>query len=312
MGVLTGPDGRVRLGWRLLGFVLVGVAVAVPFLAFMPRGLTAGAAALLVGSMVGGWSMLALDGRGPAALGFHPSPTGLVELGKGLALGTAVGMVVVAVMAALGGVRWSGQEGTAVQWLSGAVGALGFLLVPAAAEETLLRGYPLQALGDAWGAEIAVVVTSVLFGLLHLANPGIGVLSTANIVVAGLLLAVVYVRTLSLWWATGVHLGWNWSHGYVMDVPVSGLEVLDAPLYQGATTGPAWLGGGSFGPEGSVVTTVVVLGATAALWWGPWLRPAGAALRADPLMADGRMADNTGADNTAPDDTGADDTRMEA
>lgn len=300
MGVLTGSDGRFRLGWRLLGFVLIGVAVAVPVLAFTPGGLIATSAALLVGSMVGGWCMLALDGRGPPALGYHPSATGVVELAKGVVLGAAVGLAVVGVMAALGGVRWSGQEGTAVQWLGGAVGALGFLLVPAAAEEALLRGYPLQALGEAWGAGIAVVVTAVLFGLLHLANPGIGALSTANVAVAGLLLGVVYVRTLSLWWATGAHLGWNWAHGYLVDVPVSGLEVIDAPLYEGAMTGPAWLGGGSFGPEGSVVTTVLVLAATAALWWGPWLRPAEAALRADPLMApaDPRMADGRISDTT--------------
>jgi membrane protease YdiL (CAAX protease family) len=285
LGVLTGSEGRVRLGWRLLGYVVVGVAVMVPFVALTPGGLMAGAVALLLGSMVGGWCMLALDGRGPAALGFRPSPEGVVELAKGLALGATLGVVVVGIMAALGGVRWSGQEGTPLSWLSGAAGALGFLLVPAAAEEALLRGYPLQALGEAWGAGIAVVVTSVLFGLLHLANPGIGVLSVANVAVAGLLLGVVYVRTLSLWWATGAHLGWNWAHGYVADVPVSGLEVVDAPLYEGVAAGPHWLGGGAFGPEGSVVTTVVVLAAAAALWWGPWLRPTEGALRADPLMA---------------------------
>jgi membrane protease YdiL (CAAX protease family) len=264
-----------------------------PFVAFTPGGLLSGAMALLLGSLVGGWSMLALDGRLPAALGFHPSPEGLLELAKGIALGAALGVVVVGIMAALGGLRWSGQEGTGLRWLSGAVGAFGFLLVPAAAEEALLRGYPLQALGEAWGAGIAVVVTSVLFGLLHLANPGIGVLSVANVTVAGLMLGVVYVRTLSLWWATGAHLGWNWVQGYLADVPVSGLEVVDAPLYEGVSTGPDWLGGGAFGPEGSVVTTVVVLAATAALWWGSWLRPTPAALRADPLMvrADPLMAD---------------------
>lgn len=286
MGVLTGSDGRIRLGWRLLAFLLLTAALGILFAVFLPTGLVAGAVALLAGSTAAGWCLLALDGRGPAALGFHPSLSAPGELAKGTALGVAIGLAVVAVMALLGGVRWTGQEGSVLAWVSGAAGALAFLLIPAAAEEALLRGYPLQALGEKWGAWVAVVVTSVVFGLLHLANPGIGVLSTANIAVAGLLLGVVYVRTLSLWWATGVHLGWNWSHGFLVDVPVSGLEILDAPFYEGVSAGPWWLGGGAFGPEGSVVSTVVLLAATAALWVGPWLRPEKAALKAEPLMMD--------------------------
>lgn len=268
--------------------MLLTAALGVLFAAFGPGGLIGGAAALLVGSTAAGSCMLALDGRGASALGFHPSLSAPLELLKGLALGVGVGLTVVSIMAALGGLRWAGQEGSVLTWVTGAGGALGFLLIPAAAEEALLRGYPLQALGEAWGARVAVVVTSVIFGLLHLANPGVGVLATVNVAVAGLLLGVVYVRTLSLWWATGAHLGWNWAHGYLADVPVSGLEVLDAPLYEGVPLGPSWLGGGTFGPEGSLVSTVVVVAVTAALWWGPWLRPEPAALRAEPLMANSK------------------------
>lgn len=286
MGVLTSADGRLRLGWRLLAFVVLTALIGLVFAAVTPGGLVAGAAALLVGSTVSGWCLLALDGRGPGALGFHLSAEAPVELAKGLVLGVSVGLVVVAVMGALGGLRWSVQPGSFTGWLWGALGALAFLAIPAAAEEALLRGYPLQALGQAWGGPVALVLTSVAFGLLHLWNPGVGALATANVAAAGLLLGVVYVRTLSLWWATGAHLGWNWAHGYLADVPVSGLEILDAPLYEGATSGPAWLGGGSFGPEGSLVTTFVVLAVTAACWWGPWLKSGRAARRTEPLLFD--------------------------
>jgi hypothetical protein len=104
-----------------------------------------------------------------------------------------------------------------------------------------------------------------------------------NIAAAGLLLGAVYLRTGSLWWTTGVHLGWNWGHGYLADVPVSGLELMDAPFYDGVVQGPNWLGGGGFGPEGSVLATVVVLAAASACWWGPWLRPGEVALSTSPL-----------------------------
>jgi membrane protease YdiL (CAAX protease family) len=276
--------GRVRLGWRLSGFFGVALLVGGFLVAALPSGVVGGAAALLMGALVAGWCLLRLDDRGPGALGFHVTRDAWKEAGYGITLGVLIGIVVVGLMALTGGVRWVAQPGDLVGWLSGAGWALLFLTLPAAAEEALLRGYPLQALTEAWGAAPALGVTSVAFGLLHLGNPGLGALEGANLIAAGLLLGVIYVRTLSLWWATGVHLGWNWAHGYLADVPVSGLEVLDAPLYDGMTAGPSWLGGGVFGPEGSIVATVVLLGATAVCWWGPWLRPGRAARAAGALV----------------------------
>jgi CAAX protease family protein len=228
--------------------------------------------------------LLAADGRRPGALGFHLSRETVPEVGKGLALGVLVGLAVVGGMASLGGLRWSPEDGSWVAWLVGGLGALLLLALPAAAEEALLRGYPLQALAEAWGAGGALVATAGVFGALHLGNPGATVLGTVNVAAAGLLLGVVYLRTVSLWWATGVHLGWNWALGYLADVPVSGLEMMDAPFYEGVAGGPDWLGGGSFGPEGSLVATVVVLTVTAACWWGPWLRPGAAASATEPLV----------------------------
>lgn len=237
-----------------------------------PSGIVWGSAALLAGATVAGWILLAGDGRGPGALGFRLSRDMGPEAGKGLVLGVLVGLAVVGLMAGLGVLRWTPEDGTVTGWLAGGIGALLFLALPAAAEEALLRGYPLQALAEAWGPEAALLVTSAVFGMLHLGNPGATALGTVNVAAAGLLLGAVFLRTGSLWWATGVHLGWNWSHGYLADVPVSGLEVLDAPFYDGVALGPAWLGGGSFGPEGSLVATIVLLTAAAGCWWGPWLR----------------------------------------
>jgi membrane protease YdiL (CAAX protease family) len=195
-------------------------------------------------------------------------------------------MAVVVLMAGTGALRWVPEDGNALSWILGAGSALLIFAVPAAAEEAMLRGYPLQALAEAWGSPRAVGATAVAFGLLHMWNPGVGWLETVNVGLAGLLLGVVYVRTLSLWWATGVHLGWNWSHGYAADVSVSGLDVVDAPLYQGVVSGPGWLSGGAFGPEGTLAATVILTGAAAACWWGPWLRPGAAARAAGSLVSD--------------------------
>ena len=203
------------------------------------------------------------------------------ELLAGLAFGVGLGLVVVGIVAAAGGLSWSTEAGTLRAWVAQGASALAFLALPAAAEEALLRGYPLQAIAEAWGARWALVVTSGVFGVLHLGNPEVTTLGAMNVVAAGVLLGVVYLRTGSLWWASGVHLGWNWAHAYVADLPVSGFELFDAPFYDGVARGPAWLGGGGFGPEGSVVATLVVAAAAALCWRGRWLRPtAGARVHA--------------------------------
>jgi membrane protease YdiL (CAAX protease family) len=275
--LLSTAEGRLRLGWRLTLFVFGTVSVTLLLGALLPAGLIGGSAGLLCGALLTGSGLLKLDGMGLGSLGFYASAEAVSETGKGFGLGVTLGLVVVGLMAAMGGLQWEAGVGSPAEWVwSGMSGAL-LLLLPAAAEEAFLRGYPLQALAEVWGRSNAVAVTAFAFGLLHLGNPDAGVLSTANVMIAGVLLGVVYIKTLSLWWATGVHLGWNWAHGFVADVPVSGLEVMDTPMYDSVPMGSPWIGGGSFGPEGSVVATVVVLGVAGACWYGPWLRPGDAA-----------------------------------
>lgn len=285
--VFRDGEGRLRVGWRLVLFGVVFLALATAGLLLSPsRELPAQGVVLLAAALISGVVLLqGVEGRGPEALGFHLSREAPREALRGLALGVAVALASVAAMALLGGVRWQAEAGTAGGSAVEGLRALAFFAAPAAGEEALARGYPLQLLAAAWGPAAGLVLTSVGFGLLHLGNPGLTGLAMVNLVAAGLLLGVVYLRTGSLWWASGAHLGWNWAHGFVADLPVSGLDLVDAPLWEGVTAGPAWLGGGAFGPEGSAVTAVVVLAAAGLLWWGPWLRPGQAARRADPLMA---------------------------
>ncbi len=245
---------------------------------------------MLFGGIIAGSWLLALEGRQPGALGFYFESAGLAETVKGLGLGVSVGLATVGLIALFGGVSWVVEDGTLTEWMTGALAALAFFAVPAAAEESVLRGYPLQALAEAWGPGWALLITSVAFGALHLANPNVTVLGVVNVAVAGLFLGVVYLKTASLWWATGAHLGWNWSHGFATDVPVSGLDLMDAPFYAAVQGGPGWLGGGAFGPEGSAVATVVVLGASALCWRTRYLAPSEAALRQEPISLARRPA----------------------
>lgn len=250
----------------------------------MGPGLTRQALATLLAALGAGWLVLALDGRGPGALGFYAAPSAGPELLGGIALGSAVALGSVALIAVAGGLRWSTEPAGLGEWVTAAGASLAVLALPAAAEEAMLRGYPLQALAERFGNAWALVVTSVVFGVMHLGNPNVTWVAMANLVLAGLFLGVVYLKTASLWWATGAHLGWNWAHGFLADLPVSGLELVDAPGLAVTALGPEWLSGGPFGMEGSVVTLGVVTMVTVAAWRLDWLAPSRAARRSGCLI----------------------------
>lgn len=262
-----------RLGFYTTASLLIAIAVGIP----LPPGPVSGGAALLVGSITVGAVLLALDGTGAGRLGFYLAPDAVRESGLGLALGSGVGLSVVVLLALTGGLEWVPTDGGVLSWGGAAMSALLFFTLPAAAEEAFVRGYPLLALRTLGGSGLAVCVTASVFGLLHLGNPGAGALSTTNVVLAGVWLGVIAVRTRSLWWATGAHIGWNWTHGFIADVPVSGLEVVDAPGYDGVATGPTWWGGGGFGPEGSVAATLVLGVAVLVCARASWMKPGPAA-----------------------------------
>ncbi|HEU0078274.1 MAG TPA: CPBP family intramembrane glutamic endopeptidase, partial [Longimicrobiaceae bacterium] len=129
----------------------------------------------------------------------------------------------------------------------------------------------------------AAVLLSLLFALAHAQNPNVRPLGLANIALAGVMLSAAYLRTRSLWFATAVHLGWNWSMATLLDLPVSGLEI-DTPLYTGMETGPDWWTGGAFGPEAGLAATLVLAAGTAWLVRTPRLRESPDARRLGPLL----------------------------
>jgi uncharacterized protein len=141
-------------------------------------------------------------------------------------------------------------------------------LLGAAAEEMLFRGYPFQTLLRSWPVWVALVPTSVPFALVHLENPNVAPgFTAANTALAGAWLAVGYWRTRSLWLPFGLHFGWNWAQGALLGSPVSGITKLTPdPLLRFSDTGPAWLGGGSYGVEGGAACTLALLVSIAFLW----------------------------------------------
>jgi membrane protease YdiL (CAAX protease family) len=220
-------------------------------------------AAVLAGVLLLRW----LDHRPARDLGFALNKAAPVHFAIGLAIGVGALLLVAGLMMLAGWLSFVPDDGTTGAWGVTLLSDLGLMGVAAAAEEAMFRGYPFQVLARAAGAPLAVIVSSAAFAWAHNSNPNVDVIGLLNILLAGVLLAVAYLLTRSLWFATAIHLGWNWSMASLVDLPVSGLELFDTPLYEPVLRGPAWATGGAFGPEGGLTGTIAFGAAIAAVWW---------------------------------------------
>lgn len=136
------------------------------------------------------------------------------------------------------------------------------LVIPFAfGEELLIRGYLFTVLRRLWGWQGAIAITSLSFGLIHLANPGASVLSILNVVLAGVFLGMVLVRTGSLYAAWAAHAAWNFTLAGILHADVSGVTLGEMAKYQMVDRGPAWLTGGVWGPEGGIAASLGLLAA---------------------------------------------------
>jgi membrane protease YdiL (CAAX protease family) len=262
------PDGRLRPGWRVLLGVLVAIAAnwlaaVVATIGIGRRGssfafeLVYRPTVMLL--LLGGFSLLLafadqVDDHLWAAQGLGREHWAQ-RFFAGLAIGA--GMIAVAVSAIATSGNLALQPAPHAHRL-GAFFAVLFILASAAlAEELMFRGYPFQRLLEAVGAVPAVLVLSALFAYMHHLNPHASNWAMVNTVAVGVLLAVAYLRTRSLWLPWGIHFGWNAALGLGFGLPVSGLDF--SVLVKGTARGPQWLTGGAYGLEASALGTVVIV-----------------------------------------------------
>lgn len=166
---------------------------------------------------------------------------------RGLAIGVAMFVLVIACLAAVGGYRVEGWGS-----LTAAAGFAGVTAIAVVAEELVFRGILFRVLEERAGTWISLVVTGLVFGAVHLVNPEATAWGALAIAVqAGFMLAAAYAATRTLWLPIGLHFGWNFAAAGIFGTEVSGSGAPQGVL-AGTTSGPVLLSGGTFGPEGSV------------------------------------------------------------
>jgi membrane protease YdiL (CAAX protease family) len=142
-------------------------------------------------------------------------------------------------------------------WLGEAGHAVVVLLPAAFFEELFIRGYVFAVIRRAAGWRLALISTSVVFGLLHAWNPGADAESILAVTVAGFFLGLILLATQSLYAAGAAHFAWNWVMAGVLHIAVSGVPSVDVD-YRMVETGPDWLTGGPWGPEGGLAAVALM------------------------------------------------------
>ena len=278
--IFLSPDkARLRAGWRLLlqilligiiNFILVGVIgiLGIPKLSGkwgllfrQIQELIVYASSIYIASR---W----LDRRSFESLGLKVGRQALFDLLAGIGIVLVQLGFIYGIMSSLG---WLTFDGFA--WEFDAPGTVLmntllffviFLLV-GWNEELLSRGYHLQTIASGLNMFCAVVISSAVFGLLHLDNPHATWVSTAGIFFAGVYQSYGYIRTRQLWLPIGLHVGWNFFEGVVFGFPVSGFDIYALTRIQ--VTGPVSWTGGAFGPEAGLILLPSLIVGSALIYW---------------------------------------------
>jgi membrane protease YdiL (CAAX protease family) len=276
--VFLSPDEpRLRAGWRLA--IQTVMLIVFSFCAGIPISLLA----LIPGiDLSGGWFLALnqaveviaitasvflarrfIDKRSISSLGLKFDRWTALDIVAGVLITFFMMGFIYLIQWGLGWLTFDGfawETDSLLTVLGGTLGMFAVFIVVGWNEELLSRGYHLQTIASGLNLFWGVVLSSTVFGVLHLGNPNATWISAAGIFFAGLFLAYGYITTRQLWLSIGLHLGWNFFEGVVFGFPVSGLDIYR--LIRITVHGPELWTGGPFGPEaGLVVLPGLLLGA---------------------------------------------------
>ena len=283
-------QNRLRTGWRVLIqltlFIVVLLGESIFIDSFDAGWLSIILANLiyLVGGLSLSWLMARfVDRRTYADFGFHFDRKWWLDFGFGLTLGAFMMTGVFLSMRAAG---WLTISKTATTNLELPFSLAFFLKVftytiIAINEELTFRGYQLKNLAEGFTSTIiytqsaiilAFVFSSAVFGLAHGTSPNSTIVSTLNIILAGLVIGLPYLLTGELGLSIGLHLTWNLFQGTVYGFSVSGNSPT-THLFSIQQNGPNLWTGGAFGPEGGLIVLVwTIVGCGLILLWIKWVR----------------------------------------
>lgn len=132
-------------------------------------------------------------------------------------------------------------------------------IIQGATEEIVTRGWLLNILSTKYNIGVGLLISSTLFGLMHLTNPNVNYIAVINIILVGLFYGLYVIKTNDLWAVCGMHSAWNFAQGNLFGFEVSGLDVSVGSLIDLNLVGSDFVTGGIFGPEAGITATFILL-----------------------------------------------------
>jgi uncharacterized protein len=269
---------ELRAGWRLLIFLAILIILMTVTNVVMRRWLYGPSETVffLAREMIrffilvlASWIMGRMEHRTIAEYGLPGRRMFRTQFWQGAVLGFAAITGLLVAMRTAGVFHFAGialRGGEVWKW--GTIWLLIFVL-GALREEFRARGYALFTLSTGLGFWPAAIISAVYFGYTHYGNQGENWLGLFNAGAFGLLMCLLLRRTGNLWMPIGLHTAFNWGETYFYGVADSG-QVRSGHLLNSVSAGPAWISGGTVGPEGSVLCTMMIV----LLWFicAAWLR----------------------------------------
>jgi membrane protease YdiL (CAAX protease family) len=188
---------------------------------------------------------------------------GYVDLLKGLAYGAISLTIVFAILYVSGNITLVNSFSNPHIGAFLISGIILFILV-GINEEMFARGYCMTVLKQTGNMWIVVIVSSIVFALLHSLNPAMSWLSYLNLFLFGVFTAYMFIRSKNLWLSIGYHITWNYFEGNIFGFQVSG-QVTKA-VYNVNSVGNTILTGGKFGPEGGLIVTFILVIGFVYMW----------------------------------------------
>ncbi|MFN3135507.1 MAG: lysostaphin resistance A-like protein [Candidatus Kryptonium sp.] len=262
--IFLNKENKIRNGWKILiffvNFIVLLLLLNLSFALFLPiTDIFISELIALISVVISTFLMMKFfEKRNFEDVGLRLKPNAIYEISLGLILGFIMITSVVAVNLTLGYYKY---ELTLNQIYPQIFKAFLLFLMVALFEEILFRGYPFQRLIDGTSPIVATLIFSLIFSLAHLQNPNVNLIAVLNIFFAGIWLSASYIKTRSLWLPISLHFSWNFFQGYFYSLPVSGLTLIE-PAFNVEISSENIISGGKFGPEGSVITSFVLVIAT--------------------------------------------------
>ena len=201
-----------------------------------------------------------IEKRGFSSIGFNKN-NWLKKYSLGFLIGLAMMSIIVLILFPFGyiTVEKNPIQPVGISAIASVLVILFGWIIQGATEEIVTRGWLLNVLSTKYNIGVGLLISSTLFGLMHLTNPNVNYIAVINIILVGIFYGLYVIKTNDLWAVCGMHSAWNFAQGNIFGFKVSGLDVSVGSLIDLNLVGSDFVTGGIFGPEAGITATFYII-----------------------------------------------------